>query len=41
MRSKMATNTTSRSMVNRQKIRQYLHDFNFKALFVEELGWIS
>src|ERR1700694_4893046 len=35
----MATNPTSRSMVNRQKIRQYLHDFNFKALFVEELGW--
>src|SRR6266568_5499082 len=35
----MATNTTAASTTNRQKIRQCLRDFNFKALFVEELGW--
>jgi len=35
----MATNTKAGSTTNRQKIRQYLRDFNFKALFVEELGW--
>ena len=26
-------------MTNRQKIQQQLRDFNFKALFVDELGW--
>src|SRR6266700_2153428 len=35
----MATNTTAGSTTNRQKIRRCLRDFNFKALFVEELGW--
>src|SRR5262245_48724408 len=35
----MATNTTAGSRANRQKIRQCLRDFNFKELFVEELGW--
>src|SRR5437667_7071667 len=35
----MLTNTTAGSTTNRQKIRQCLRDFNFKALFVEELGW--
>jgi Eco57I restriction-modification methylase len=35
----MATNTTAGSTTNRQKIRQCLRDFNFKTLFVEELGW--
>jgi len=35
----MATNTTAGSTTNWQKIRQCLHDFNFKMLFVEELGW--
>jgi hypothetical protein len=35
----MATNTTAGSTTNRQKIRQCLRDFNFKMLFVEELGW--
>ena len=35
----MVTNATTGSTTNRQKIRQCLHDFNFKALFVEELGW--
>jgi hypothetical protein len=35
----MATNTTASSTTNRQKIRQCLRDFNFKTLFVEELGW--
>ncbi len=35
----MATNITAGSTTNRQKIRQCLRDFNFKALFVEELGW--
>lgn len=35
----MVTNTTTGSTTNRQKIRQCLRDFNFKALFVEELGW--
>src|SRR5260370_29706141 len=35
----MATNTIAGSTTNRQKIRQCLRDFNFKALFVEELGW--
>jgi uncharacterized caspase-like protein len=28
-----------RSMTIRQKIQQQLRDFNFKALFVDELGW--
>jgi len=35
----MATNTRAGSTTNRQKIRQCLRDFNFKTLFVEELGW--
>ncbi len=35
----MATNMRVGSTTNRQKIRQCLRDFNFKALFVEELGW--
>src|SRR6266702_509061 len=35
----MATNTTASSITNRQKIQQHLRDFNFKTLFVEELGW--
>ncbi len=35
----MVTNITAGSTTNRQKIRQCLRDFNFKALFVEELGW--
>src|SRR6266567_911031 len=35
----MATNITAGSTTNRQKIRQCLRDFNFKTLFVEELGW--
>ena len=35
----MATNTTTGITTNRQRIRQYLRDFNFKTLFVEELGW--
>src|SRR6266702_5357829 len=35
----MATNTRAGSTTNRQKIRQCLRDFNFKMLFVEELGW--
>src|SRR5450755_1776206 len=35
----MATNATAGHATNRQKIRQCLRDFNFKALFVEELGW--
>jgi|GEM_PF-1551898 len=35
----MVTNTTTGSTTNRQKIRLCLRDFNFKALFVEELGW--
>src|SRR6266700_6288224 len=35
----MAQNTTAGSTTNRQKIRQCLRDFNFKTLFVEELGW--
>src|SRR5260370_34038304 len=35
----MATNMTAGSAANRQQIRQRLRDFNFKALFVEELGW--
>ena len=26
-------------MTNRQKIQQQLRDFNFKVLFVDELGW--
>ena len=29
----------NREPVNWQRIRHYLRDFNFKALFVEELGW--
>jgi hypothetical protein len=33
----MASQTTSR--VSRRKIQQYLHDFAFKDLFLEELGW--
>src|SRR6266567_3292719 len=35
----MATNTTAGSTTNRQKIRQCLRTFDFKTLFVEELGW--
>ena len=35
----MVKNTTSGGTTNRQKIRQCLREFNFKALFVEELGW--
>src|SRR6266566_7355282 len=35
----MATNITAGSTTNRQKVRQCLRDFNFKTLFVEELGW--
>ena len=35
----MATNTIAGSTTNRQKVRQCLRDFNFKTLFVEELGW--
>src|SRR5450759_5678558 len=35
----MVMNTTAGSTTNRQKIRQCLRDFNFKTLFVEELGW--
>src|SRR6266567_3690081 len=35
----MATNTTAGSTTNRQRIQQHLRAFNFKALFVEELGW--
>jgi hypothetical protein len=35
----MVKNITSGGTTNRQKIRQCLRDFNFKALFVEELGW--
>jgi len=35
----MATNMTAGSTSNWQRIRQRLRDFNFKALFVEELGW--
>jgi hypothetical protein len=35
----MVKNTTSGETANRQKIRQCLRDFNFKTLFVEELGW--
>jgi hypothetical protein len=37
--SKMVTDTTSGSTTNRQKVQQHLRDFNFKTLFVEELGW--
>jgi len=37
--SKMAANTTTGITANRQRIRQHLRAFNFKALFVEELGW--
>src|SRR5260221_1173541 len=37
--SKMAANTTTGIMTNRQRIQQHLRAFNFKALFVEELGW--
>src|ERR1051326_4055776 len=35
----MATNTQAGSATNRQRIQRCLRDFNFKALFVEELGW--
>jgi hypothetical protein len=35
----MAANTTTGITTNRQRIRQRLRAFNFKALFVEELGW--
>jgi hypothetical protein len=35
----MATNTPAGNTTNRQKIRQCLGDFNFRALFVDELGW--
>ena len=37
--SKMAANTTTGITTNRQRIQQHLRDFNFKTLFVEELGW--
>ncbi len=37
--SKMAANTTTGITTNRQRIQQHLRTFNFKALFVEELGW--
>ncbi len=37
--SKMAANTTTGITTNRQRIQQHLRAFNFKALFVEELGW--
>src|SRR5260221_2751716 len=37
--SKMAANMTMGITTNRQKIQQHLRDFNFKAFFVEELGW--
>jgi hypothetical protein len=35
----MTTNTPAGNTTNRQKIRQCLGDFNFRALFVDELGW--
>jgi hypothetical protein len=35
----MATNIIVGSTTNREKIRQCIRDFNFKKLFVEELGW--
>src|SRR5260370_14088570 len=37
--SKMASNTTTGITTNRQRIQQHLRGFNFKTLFVEELGW--
>src|SRR6202035_4815837 len=37
--SSMPTNVTSGSITNRRKIQHHLRNFNFKALFVEELGW--
>jgi len=35
----MAANMTTGITMNRQKIQQHLRAFDFKALFVEELGW--
>jgi len=35
----MVTNISSKSAIYRRKVQQYLRDFDFKALFVNELGW--
>ena len=35
----MARNVIVSSAISRKKIQQHLRDFNFKTLFVEDLGW--
>ncbi len=35
----MVTNISSKSVIYRRKVQQHLRNFDFKTLFVSELGW--